>query len=263
VHVNTAMITVISPAKTLDFDTPACTEQYSEPTFLKESKQLIGVLKKKSAGELEELMSISTDLATLNRDRYKSWQVPFTPENAKQAALAFKGDVYLGLEAQQYTAKQLQFAQQHLRILSGLYGLLRPLDLIQPYRLEMGTALETRRGGNLYDFWGDKITQALEADLAQQKKPVLVNLASNEYFKSVQAKNLHAEVITPNFKYWKNGKWMFISFFAKKARGQLATYIIKNRITSPEKIKGFDIDGYAYNEELSKGNNWIFSRVQD
>ena len=256
------MITVISPAKTLDFETPSCTNTFTEPDFLKESKQLIGILKKHSEEDLSTLMSISPKLAEENRARYKSWKLPFTPENAKQAALAFKGDVYLGLEAEQYSARELKYAQEHLRILSGLYGILRPLDLIQPYRLEMGTKLENRRGSNLYDFWGDKITNRLNAEFAEQKNPTLINLASNEYFKSVQAKKLEGEVITPNFKYWKNGKWMFLSFYAKKARGQLASYIMKNRIDKPEAIKDFDLDGYSFNEELSKGNNWIFSREE-
>jgi cytoplasmic iron level regulating protein YaaA (DUF328/UPF0246 family) len=257
------MITVISPAKTLDFETPARTKTFSQPDHLKASKQLIAALKKQSAEDLSSLMNISPALATLNRDRYKSWKPPFTPENAKQAVLAFKGDVYLGLEAEQYTARDLKFAQDHLRILSGLYGILRPLDLIQPYRLEMGTRLATRRGKNLYEFWGDEITRTINAELATMKKPVVVNLASNEYFKSVQPEALKGEVITPNFKYWKKDKWMFLSFFAKKARGTMASYIIKNRLKNPEHIKAFDLDGYTYNEELSKGNNWIFSRVQE
>ncbi|WP_300494263.1 peroxide stress protein YaaA, partial [uncultured Methylophaga sp.] len=225
------MLTVISPAKTLDFDTPVSTNKYSEPRFLDQSQQLIEQLKKLSSQEIANLMKISDKLAGLNMVRFQQWQTPFTEENAKQAILAFKGDVYTGLAAETLDDKGLDFAQQHLRILSGLYGVLRPLDLMQPYRLEMGTPFQNDAGRDLYSFWGDKIRQSLEGEPAL-KDGVLINLASNEYFKAVDAKKLNATIITPVFKDWKNGQYKMISFYAKKARGLMSRYIIDQQINT-------------------------------
>jgi cytoplasmic iron level regulating protein YaaA (DUF328/UPF0246 family) len=253
------MLTVISPAKTLDFDTPVSTNKYSEPRFLDQSQQLIEQLKKLSSQEIANLMKISDKLAGLNMARFQQWQTPFTEENAKQAILAFKGDVYTGLAAETLDDKGLDFAQQHLRILSGLYGVLRPLDLMQPYRLEMGTPFQNDAGRDLYSFWGDKIRQSLEAEPAL-KDGVLINLASNEYFKAVDAKKLKATIITPVFKDWKNGQYKMISFYAKKARGLMSRYIIDQQINTPEKLKQFDSDGYRYSEEMSQKNDWVFIR---
>ncbi len=253
------MLTVISPAKTLDFDTPVSTNKYSEPRFLDQSQQLIEQLKKLSSQEIANLMKISDKLAGLNMARFQQWQTPFTEENAKQAILAFKGDVYTGLAAETLDDKGLDFAQQHLRILSGLYGVLRPLDLMQPYRLEMGTTFQNDAGRDLYSFWGDQIRQSLEAEPAL-KDGVLINLASNEYFKAVDAKKLKATIITPVFKDWKNGQYKMISFYAKKARGLMSRYIIDQQINTPEKLKQFDSDGYRYSEEMSQKNDWVFIR---
>ena len=256
------MLTVISPAKTLDFDTPVSTNKYSEPRFLDQSQQLIEQLKKLSSQEIANLMKISDKLAGLNMVRFQQWQTPFTEENAKQAILAFKGDVYTGLAAETLDDKGLDFAQQHLRILSGLYGVLRPLDLMQPYRLEMGTPFQNDAGRDLYSFWGDKIRQSLEGEPAL-KDGVLINLASNEYFKAVDAKKLNATIITPVFKDWKNGQYKMISFYAKKARGLMSRYIIDQQINTPEKLKQFDSDGYRYSEEMSQKNDWVFIRDHD
>ncbi|AFI85598.1 peroxide stress protein YaaA [Methylophaga nitratireducenticrescens] len=253
------MLTVISPAKTLDFDTPASTDKHTEPRFLDQSLQLIEQLKKLSSQEIASLMKISDKLAGLNMARFQQWQMPFTDENAKQAILAFKGDVYTGLQAETLDEKDLDFAQQHLRILSGLYGVLRPLDLMQPYRLEMGTPFQNDAGRDLYHFWGDQLRKSLEAEPAL-KDGVLVNLASNEYFKAVDAKKLKATIITPIFKDWKNGQYKMISFYAKKARGLMSRYIIDQQINSPEKLKQFDSDGYRYSEEMSQKNDWVFIR---
>lgn len=256
------MLMVISPAKTLDFDSPPTTVIHTRPIFLNAAETLIKQLRELSPAQVSELMGISDKLGHLNFGRYADWSRPFTPKNAKQAVLAFKGDVYTGLDAENLTEKQLQWAQDHLRILSGLYGLLRPLDLMQAYRLEMGTRFANADGKNLYDFWGDKITDALNTELGKDKNPVLVNLASNEYFKSVQAKNLNAEIITPVFKDWKGGKYKIISFYAKKARGLMSAYIIKNRIKNVEKIKQFDVAGYQYNEAMSSAGEWVFTREE-
>ncbi|MFC6671771.1 peroxide stress protein YaaA [Marinobacterium aestuariivivens] len=253
------MLIVISPAKTLDYETPAATERYSQPDWLDQSELLIDELRKLSVQDLAGLMKLSDKLASLNVARYESWSRPFTPENAKQALLAFKGDVYGGLEAASLSDDDLAFAQSHLRILSGLYGLLKPLDLMQPYRLEMGTRLGNARGKDLYDFWGSRLTEALNDEL-EGPEPVLVNLASNEYFKSVQPKKLNARLITPVFKDWKNGQYKIISFYAKKARGLMTRYIIQNRIENPEQIKQFDLEGYQFAPEMSKGDTWTFIR---
>ena len=207
-------------------------------------------------------MKISDKLAGLNMARFQQWETPFTEKNAKQAILAFKGDVYTGLNAETLNENGLAFAQQHLRILSGLYGVLRPLDLIQPYRLEMGTPFQNDAGRDLYSFWGEKLQESLQAEPALSDG-VLINLASNEYFKAVNAKKLNATIITPVFKDWKNGQYKMISFYAKKARGLMSRYIIDQQINSPEKLKQFDLDGYRYSDEMSQKNDWVFIRDHD
>lgn len=256
------MFIVISPAKTLDYDTPPHTNQYSQPEYLEHSQQLINRARRYSALDIAEVMSVSTKIAELNFDRFEQWHTPFTPDNAKQAVLAFKGDVYTGLDAQTLTEADLQFAQAHLRILSGLYGLLRPLDLMQAYRMEMGRKIDTDRGKNLYEFWGELITDGINQQLKQSGSDYLINLASNEYFKSVKTKLVEGEIITPEFKDWKNGAYKMMGVYAKKARGQLSRFIIQNQLDDVEGIKAFNVDGYAFNEEMSKGNTWVFTRKQ-
>jgi len=252
---------LLSPAKTLDYKTPVTTNSFSIPDYLGKSSELVKVLKQKSFLDLMELMQVSQKIAELNVERFNQWKLPFSTENAKQAVLAFKGDVYTGLDASALSENRLAYTQSHLRILSGLYGLLRPLDLMQPYRLEMGLKLTTKKGENLYQFWGEKITDALNVLLAKQDEPVLINLASNEYFKSVQKKNLDGRLITPEFKDWKNGKYKMISFFAKKARGLMVRYAIDHNIQKAEVLQNFDYDGYHFNLELSQADKWVFSRV--
>ena len=254
------MLMLLSPAKTLDYETPATTDSFSIPDYLGKSFELVEVLKQKSFLDLMELMQVSQKIAELNVERFNQWKLPFSTENAKQAVLAFKGDVYTGLDASALSENRLAYTQSHLRILSGLYGLLRPLDLMQPYRLEMGLKLTTRKSENLYQFWGEKITDALNVLLAKQDEPVLINLASNEYFKSVQKKNLDGRLITPEFKDWKNGKYKMISFFAKKARGLMVRFAIDHNIQKAEVLQNFDYDGYHFNLELSQADKWVFSR---
>ena len=254
------MLIVISPAKKLDYDTPAKTKTFTTPDYMGESKLLIKRLRQFNSMDLAELMKLSMKLAELNFDRYEAWKPTCTQKNAKQALLAFKGDVYQGLDAESFSAADFKFAQKHLRILSGLYGLLRPLDLMQAYRLEMGTKLDTSRGNNLYDFWGDIITDGLNAQLKKTKSEALINLASNEYFKSVKPKQLNAEVITPAFKDYKNGDYKMIGIYAKRARGLMSRFIIQHKLTDPEDLKDFGAEGYAFNKKLSKGNSWVFTR---
>ena len=254
------MLIVISPAKTLDFETPPKVPTFTIPDFLDESADLIDELRGFEPDRLSELMGISPKLAQLNSNRYHNWSLPFSAGNAKQSVLAFKGDVYSGLNADNLSANDLQYAQDHLRILSGLYGVLKPLDLMQPYRLEMGTKLKNRRGDDLYAFWNGRLNAAINRELAGQDNPVLVNLASNEYFKSAQPEKLAARIITPVFKEERNGKYMFISFFAKKARGLMSRYIIRNRLADPEEIRGFDLEDYRYNEALSGADSPFFTR---
>lgn len=254
------MLMVISPAKTLDFETPAKTRVNTNPDFLDQSQQLITQLRALSPAEVSSLMGISDKLGLLNFDRFSSWQTPFDHSNAKQAVLAFKGDVYTGLQAETFSSDDFKYAQKHLRILSGLYGLLRPLDLIQPYRLEMGTKFANASGSNLYQFWGDQLTDAINQQLKKTKSTVLLNLASNEYFKALQKKSLNAEIITPVFKDLKNDKYKIISFYAKKARGLMSQYVIKNRLSDVEQIKEFDLEGYRYNEAMSTARDWVFTR---
>lgn len=254
------MLAIISPAKTLDFETPWKLKNISQSEFLHDSQLLIDQLRKLPAAKIGELMSISEKLAILNSERFLNWHLPFTNENAKPAILAFRGDVYTGLEADSFSIKDFDFAQKHLRILSGLYGVLRPLDLIQAYRLEMGTGFQNSRGKNLYEFWGDKVTEHLNAELSSLKKPVLVNLASNEYWSVVKPANLQAEIITPIFKDQKNDQYKIISFFAKKARGMMSAFMIKNQINKVNDLKEFNADGYEFNAKMSKGNEWVFTR---
>lgn len=254
------MLAVISPAKRLDFDTPSPTKKYSLPAYLEESTQLIATLRNKSPVDLSNLMGISCKLADLNYQRYAQWQTPFSTKNAKQAMTAFAGDVYMGLLAGTYSERDFSWAQKHVRILSGLHGILKPLDLIQPYRLEMGTELTTTRGANLYDFWGNKVTDELNTALDEQNQPVLINLASKEYFNVLKVDRIKARIITPIFKDLKNGSYKFLSFFAKKARGSMASYLVKNRISTLKALKAFDCGGYYYAKELSSADEWVFLR---
>jgi len=256
------MLLLISPAKTLDFESKSKTKLHTEPDFIGDSAMLIKELRKLTAADLSKLMSISDNLAELNKQRYKQWKAPFTEANAKQALLAFKGDVYTGLDAETFNASDYKFAQKHLRILSGLYGILRPLDLIQPYRLEMGTKFQNSRGKNLYSFWDTKVTDTLNSELSTLKSNSVINLASNEYFKVVKPKLLNAEIITPVFKDYKNGDYKIISFFAKKARGLMSAYAIKNKITDPKDLLSFDLDGYSLNKKLTTDLQYVFTRKQ-
>ncbi|WP_168014100.1 peroxide stress protein YaaA [Halomonas salinarum] len=256
------MLSVISPAKTLDFETPPSTDTYSQPDYLEQSRELIGVLRDYSPQQLSELMGISDKLAGLNAARFTEWQTPFTPENAKPAVQAFQGDVYVGLDAASFDEDDNAFAQDHLRILSGLYGMLRPLDLILPYRLEMGTKLANPAGKDLYAYWRDTLTQDLDRAIKASGSPVLVNLASNEYFKAIDTKKLSSRVITPVFKDEKNGQYKIISFYAKKARGLMSAWMIRERLDDPEGLKNFDVAGYRYNAAMSEGNTLVFTRAE-
>jgi len=252
------MLIVISPAKSLDLDTPPSTEQRTTPEFIDRAAELIRVLKDYSPAQVGQLMSISDPLAVLNVTRYADWH----PDHgeARQAVMSFDGDVYTGLDARSLDAQQVDYLQRHLRILSGLYGLLRPLDQMHPYRLEMGTKLANPRGKDLYAFWGETVTGALNEALAANGATALVNLASEEYFKSVKPRLLDVPVITPVFEDWKNGKYKIISFFAKRARGMMARYAAQNGITNPQLLKDFDVDGYAFEPAASKEREWVFRR---
>ncbi|GAB3547340.1 peroxide stress protein YaaA [Noviherbaspirillum agri] len=254
------MLIVLSPAKTLDYDTPPTTEICTRPDFIEDSAELIETLKPMSLSDVGSLMGISDALAALNVARFASWSREFTPKNAKQAVLAFNGDVYEGLDAPTLGKRQLEYVQSHIRILSGLYGVLRPLDLMQPYRLEMGTRLANPRGKDLYAFWGSKVTGALNEAMARQKSKTLVNLASEEYFKVVKPKLLDAEIVTPVFEDWKGGRYKIISFYAKRARGLMARYAALNGIVQAEKLKAFDVDGYAFDPKASSEHSWVFRR---
>ncbi|PIE45287.1 MAG: peroxide stress protein YaaA [Gammaproteobacteria bacterium] len=256
------MLIIISPAKTLDLDAPPITQLHSQPRFLSDSRQLIKIVKKFSPADISSLMKISEKLAILNFERFHDWQIPFTPDNAKQALLAFKGDVYTGLAAETLDENGLVWANEHLAILSGLYGLLRPLDLMQAYRLEMGTKLDNPRGKNLYAFWGSQITEAINEQLAKEKRPVLLNLASNEYYKVLQPKSIAANIITPVFKDEKNGQYKIISFYAKKARGLMARWIIDHRITDHKLLVEFNVAGYFYDADESDAKTLVFKRQE-
>lgn len=253
------MLTVLSPAKTLNFEKKASIATAS-PKFRKESAELVGILKKKSPKDLIKLMSISDKLAELNHERFQNFSSRYSASNSRAALLAFKGDVYLGLQAEDFDQKDLAYAQEHLRILSGLYGILKPLDKMQPYRLEMGTALKNDKGNNLYDFWDDKITKEINKELKSHKDPCLVNLASKEYFKAIKKKDIKADIIDVHFKEYRDGKLKFVSFNAKKARGLMARYIIKERIDHREGLKGFNLDSYHYEASLSDEKNLHFVR---
>ncbi|PQV48272.1 hypothetical protein CLV33_105122 [Jejuia pallidilutea] len=249
---------VISPAKSLDFETALPTQKHTEPTFLKQSERLNKLLKKKSAKNLSNLMSISDALGQLNYERNQAWELPFTTNNSRPAIYAFNGDVYRGLDAYTIPEEKLDILQNSVRILSGLYGLLKPLDLMQPYRLEMGTKMPVGTNKNLYEFWKKDITEALNKELGDDE--VFLNLASNEYFKAIDTKALKVPVITANFKDFKNGKYKVISFYAKEARGAMARYVVDTNAQTIEDLKGFNYMDYGLSEELSKGNDLVFTR---
>ena len=255
------MLIVLSPAKSLDLDSPSPTGHHTTPDFLAHSAELIDVLRGHSPAAISELMKLSDALSMLNVSRYAHWQLDHG--QARQAVMSFNGDVYAGFDARSLDAAALTFAQERVRILSGLYGLLRPLDRMHPYRLEMGTRLTNARGKDLYAFWGELVTDALNRQLAATGSTALVNLASEEYFKSVKPKLLDAPVINPVFEDWKNGKYKIISFYAKRARGLMARYAAQNGITDAEQLKDFDVDGYAFDPGLSGERDWVFRRRQE
>ncbi len=254
------MIILLSPAKRLDFESVSSTNKYTLARMTDQSELLIKKLRSLSRKKISELMDLSPELANLNFERYQKWHLPLTPENAKQTILAFQGDVYRKLDAQSLSEKDLDFAQEHVRVLSGLYGVLRPLDLIQPYRLEMGTKLSVSGKKNLYEFWGNKLAQNLSEEMEKQKSKVFVNLASNEYYKAVKTINTNFPVITPVFKDFKNGKYKVLFLYAKYARGLMTRFIIRNKIDKPENLKLFDSEGYAFDSNLSTETEWVFTR---
>ncbi|MCZ4336255.1 peroxide stress protein YaaA [Shewanella colwelliana] len=256
------MLILVSPAKTLDYDSPASTQAYTVPDLLQHSQELIEVCRELTPADIASLMKVSDKIAGLNAARFASWQPDFTLNNAKQALFAFRGDVYTGLDADNLSPESLARAQNQLRILSGLYGLLRPLDLMQAYRLEMGTRLANPRGSNLYQFWGDIVTEQVNSALAEQGDEIIVNLASNEYFKAVKPKLLKGQLITPVFKDKKNGQYKVISFFAKKARGMMVRYMLDNEVNSIEQLIKFDVAGYYYSDTESSSNEPVFLREE-
>ena len=256
------MLIILSPAKSLDYQTPVKLKKHTLPQFVPESAKLIADLKILSPQQLAKLMGLSDQLAALNVGRYREWSSKFTAENSKQAIFAFAGDVYDGLDASTLNAKALDFAQDHVRILSGLYGVLKPFDLMQPYRLEMGTALKNARGKNLYEFWGDRITKELKKSLANQKNPFLLNLASAEYFKVLQAADFDCPIISPVFKDAKAGQYKIISFYAKRARGLMTRFVVENRLTDATDLKQFNLAGYRYNAAASKPLQPVFYRAE-
>ena len=256
------MITVISPAKKLSDECHAYEADHSQPAYLVKSTELVDQLKSYEPSHLQSLMGISEKLSVLNWERYQSWNPSFSSNNSRQAFFTFKGDTYTGLDADTLSSEDLSFSQNHTRILSGLYGVLKPLDLIMPYRLEMGTKIENKFGKNLYDFWGNELVADLEKDLSNHDSRYIVNCASVEYFKSIDKDSLNGKVITPVFKEIKEGKARIVSFFAKKARGMMARYIIQNQINDPDQIRKFDLGGYEYNDSLSNTMEPVFTRVQ-
>ena len=256
------MLAIISPAKKLNFETEAPPGEHSQPEFLEQSEVLVEMARGLSRRDLVRTMKLSDKLADLNFQRFRAFSTPFTTANAKQAALVFNGDTYVGLDAGRMDRDDMAFAQDHLRILSGLYGLLRPLDLIQPYRLEMGARFRPPHGGDLYGFWDGRLTAAVNEVIAKQPDPSVINLASKEYFKAVHVSDLKGPVITPVFKEIKSGVAKVLGMFAKRARGAMARYIIKNRLESPHQLKSFVEDGYAYRPELSDKKSWVFTREQ-
>ncbi|MDG6777493.1 peroxide stress protein YaaA [Thiomicrorhabdus sp. zzn3] len=257
------MLMLVSPAKSLDESTPVQTEMHSQCALLDQAAQLIDELKQMGPVEIAQLMHISDKLAELNYERFQEWQLPFPEEKAKQAAWLFKGDVYQGLDAYSLDEKGVNYIQNHLRILSGLYGVLKPCDDMLPYRLEMGTKFANARGKDLYAFWGSRITELLNTDLVEQGSQTVVNLASNEYFKAVKKKELNGRIITPIFKDWKNGQYKIISFYAKKARGLMARYAADHQVENAEDLKYFDYEGYAFAPDLSSESDWVFTRKLD
>ncbi|WP_153102122.1 peroxide stress protein YaaA [Paraburkholderia hayleyella] len=256
------MIIVLSPAKSLDYDTPAHIQTHTIPDFVDDAAELVSGLRKMSPQQIATLMGISDPLAQLNFQRYADWSPQFDTANAKQAVLAFNGDVYEGFDAKSLSPADLDYAQQHVRVLSGLYGLLRPLDLLQPYRLEMGTRFANSRGKDLYAFWGERITQALNAQFRQNThaEPVLVNCASTEYFRSVKPGALQVPVVTPVFEDWKGGRYKIISFHAKRARGLMARYAVEHRLDTPQQLRHFDAEGYHFDAQASNDSTYIFRR---
>ena len=254
------MIIVISPAKTLYSHSPIQLEKYSEPLFIKEAEKIVAVMKKKKPEQLARLMDISPKLAELNVHRFQLWEPGSVPGKSWQALLMFNGDVYQGMNTATFSPEQFDIAQQKLRILSGLYGLIKPLDLIQPYRLEMGTSINIGTKKDLYDYWKSKITAELKKDLEEDGQKTLINLASKEYFSAIDTKKLKVRVITPSFKEHKNNGYQMVSIFAKRARGLMTRFIIQNNLTEPEEIKAFDTEGYYFNNELSKKDDWVFTR---
>ena len=254
------MLILLSPSKTLDFSSQAKVKTPSSPEFIEEAGELMGRLQKLSKKKLAELMNLREKLATENHERFQTWSPAHTSENSKPCVLAYRGDVYDGLAADNWKAADFKFAQRHLRILSGLYGVLRPLDAIQPYRLEMGTPLKVGRKKDLYAFWRETLTDTIGQALRDVRSSTIINLASKEYFSAIDFKALDAEVITPAFKEYKNGKYKFLSFFGKKARGLMAGYLLESKVKKPEQMKRFDVDGYAFNEELSTEAEWVFTR---
>ncbi len=258
------MLFLLSPAKSLDYDTPAGDVPHTQPLFVKQSAELISLLREKSPQDIAELMSLSDALSGLNVARYQAWSPKFTAKNAKQAVLAFNGDVYEGLDARTLKADDLAWAQEHVCILSGLYGVLRPLDWMQPYRLEMGTQLANAKGNNLYKFWGTQIADYLNQRLQADKTPVVVNLASQEYFKSVDQKILKARVIECVFEDYKGGKYKIISFLAKRARGLMARYAATHHVSTPKQLEKFNLEGYAFDAAASQPDRLVFRRkLQD
>lgn len=256
------MLILLSPAKSLDYDSELLTGRSSVPRLLDDSEELVGILRKLSAKQVGDLMGVSEKLAELNAERFQVWERDFTKENSRAAILAFTGDVYQGMELGEWSDADFLLAQKRVRILSGLYGVLRPLDLMQAYRLEMGTRLENKRGKNLYEFWGDKVTEVLNRDLKGSGNELVVNLASQEYFKSVKSKLLDGELITPVFKDEKGGKYKIIAFFAKKARGMMADYLVRNEVTDVAGLKKFKTAGYKYCAKESKGGEIVFLRKE-
>lgn len=254
------MILLLSPAKTLDYDSKVPIDRKTELLFKQNVAELVDVLKNKSKKEISELMSLSDKLTELNFNRYQNFKLPKEGDDSRQAIFAFKGDVYQGLDAYTLSAKAISFAQDHLRILSGLYGILRPLDAMQPYRLEMGTALQVKKADTLYEYWTNQLTDFLNSDLASEGSGVLLNLASNEYFGAIDEKKIDARIIEPTFKDYKNGKLKTISFYLKKARGYMARYVTENQIQDPKDLRGFSTDGYSWSEELSTENKPVFIR---
>ena len=255
------MLFLLSPAKSLEFERPLPEGLgHTLPAFIPQSAELIEVARQLAPQDIADLMSISDKLAQLNAARFAAWSPVFTPANSRQALFAFNGDVYEGLDAYSLTAEQIAWAQDHVLMLSGLYGALRPLDLMQPYRLEMGTRLPNSRGSNLYQFWGNRIAQCINERQANDAQPVVINLASQEYFKSVDLKHLKARVVECVFEDYKGGNYKIISFYAKQARGLMARYAIEHRLTQPEQLKSFDVDGYAYAPEVSDTNRLVFRR---